>query len=381
MKYKNIIIGYGASGLFLAKHLNDPSTLVLEKNSLAGAKLKLTGNGFSNFTNLKNNEDFLKFIKNSKFFYSAISKYNPRMILDFFKDNGLLINYRENDRIFTKNGSRELIDILSSNKCSVKYNEEVLSIKDNTVTTTLSQYSAQNIIIATGGLSYKVTGSTGFIYDFAKNHELKTVAPYSVEGRIIYKKTSSLSGTSLENVVITFKKKEVSGNFLFTHTGFSGSSSLKICEYLKPNCTIHINFLPEKDEESIIKELKGFNKETLLRTFLSKYFTKAFSEYIVTDLLLKENIKIKQCMAKDIKSLTEYIFNKEYNNVNPVDIDKATVSGGGLSLKEVNPADFSLKKAKGFFVIGEALDIHGEIGGYNLSLAFIEAYNVYLSIK
>ena len=381
MKFKNIIIGYGASGLFLAKHLSSSDTLVIEKNSLPGVKLKITGNGYSNFANLKEKNNFLSYISNNKFFFSAISTYTPKDIVDFFKGQGLAINYRENDRIFTQNGSSELIDILKNNKCSVLYNTVVTDIKNNKVITTNGVYTARNIIIATGGMSYKNTGCDGFIYDFAKKNNLKTIPSYSVEGRLIYKQTSTLSGTSFSNVTITYGKKQESGTFLFTHTGFSGSACLKICEHLKQNSTLYINFLPNCSEKDFLHQLNTYKKEGELKTFLTSFFTKSFSEYLINILNLKTNIKIKHLNDKINKELLKVVFNKEYCNVNPIDIDKATITGGGLSLKEINPKTFNLKNLNNIYVIGESLDIHGQIGGYNLSLAFIEAYNVYNEIK
>lgn len=381
MKYKNIIIGYGASGLYLAKHINDKNTLVIEKNSEAGVKLKLTGNGYCNFTNLKDNSDFLLYINNSKFFYGAISRYNTNDILKFFKEQGLALNYREDNRMFTKNGSDELIDVLSDNECEVLYNTSVTEVTSNTVTTENKTFEADNIIIATGGSSYKFTGSDGYIYKFAKNNDLKTVNPYSVEGKLIYKKTSILAGISIDNVTISYKKKSTNGTFLFTHTGFSGSSCLKICEHLKPNSTITIDFLPERSEDTIKQNINNCNKELELHTFLSGYFTKSFGSYIVSELGLQTNIKIKNLNTVDVDNIINYIKHKEFSNVNPVTLDKAIITGGGLSLKEINPKNFSLKKFPNTYVIGEALDIHGQIGGYNLSLAFIEAYIVYLNLK
>jgi len=139
--------------------------------------------------------------------------------------------------------------------------------------------------------------------------------------------------------------------------------------------------LPQNSENDFLQQLSSYKKEGELKTFLTTFFTKSFSEYLINTLNLKNNIKIKHLNEKIKKELLTVIFKKEYCNVNPVDIDKATITGGGLSLKEVNPKTFKLKNLNNIYVIGESLDIHGQIGGYNLSLAFIEAYNVYKEIK
>jgi predicted Rossmann fold flavoprotein len=234
--YDVIVIGAGPAGLMASITASKKNkVLLLEKNEISGKKLLITGGGRCNVTNLKSNKDFLDEVNyNKKFLYSAINKFGPQDIYDYFIKHGVKLKEEEDNKIFpVSNRSSEILQCLIDElkKVEVRYHENVLNIKIlddiKEVTTNKGIYTCKNIIIATGGSSFKHTGSTGDNMVFARKIKQPVINLFPVETSLILDQdVSILAGTSFDNVTVKYLKKKESGNLIFTHKGISGSASI-----------------------------------------------------------------------------------------------------------------------------------------------------------
>lgn len=388
--YDVIVIGSGPAGMMasiMASKTN--KVLLLEKNNISGKKLLITGGGRCNLTNLKSNNDFLKNIDhNRKYLYSTINTFGPYDIYNYFNAN-VLLKEEEDNKIFPLSNKASDIQkflIKEMHNVEIKYNENVKDINlletYKEVITNNNTYKTKNIIIATGGSSFKETGSSGDNIKFAKilNQPTKYIYPAEV-GITLINDLSFLAGTSIEEVEVKYMNKKTTGNLLFTHKGLSGTSIMLMSEHIYQNNEkeIIIDLLPNLNKEEPKNNLNNFDREKEVKTFLNNYFTKRFSDYLVDSLNL--NIKIKSLNNKTIEELINTI--KEYKlEVKEVDsIDHAYVTGGGIDMDYINTKTMESKIHKGIYFVGEALDIHGPIGGYNITLALSTGYTAGININ
>lgn len=390
--YDCIIIGAGPSGLMAGiKAKENNKILILEKNNKAGKKLLLTGNGRCNITNLKEEKMFLENIKtNKKHLYSTINNFSPSDIYTFFVSNGIPLKEEEDNKIFPKSDkSFDILHVLLSKftKEEIKYNEEVTKIdyEENNikVITQNGMYLTKNIIVATGGASFKQTGSTGDHMKFANMLEQPTIDLYPCEVGILTKEKNNLQGTSFNNVKIKYLKHEKIGKLIYTHKGLSGSAIMELSEYIYQNeeKKIIIDFIPTKREEELIREINEFNKEKELSTYFVNYFTKRFTTYLIEKLNYNQNIKIKNLNTKMVHDIIKIIKEHEIIIDKVDDINNAYVTGGGIDMKYINSKTMESTIKKGVYFVGESLDIHGPIGGYNLTLALSTGYTAGISIN
>lgn len=386
--YDVIIVGAGPAGLMSGIVLSKSNlkVLIIEKNNTAAKKLMVTGNGRCNFTNLKDNEKFLDEVDyNKKYLYSAINLFGPSDIYNFFSKEIKLKEERDN-RIFPlSDKSIDVLEVLMNKlKYDINYNESILDIEvlDNyiKVITSKGEYKTKKIIFGVGGASYPHTGSNGDIINIAKklNHPIVEFFPAEVGIKLLDK--HKIPGISISDVVVKAGKIKKSGFLLFTHLGLSGEAIMKISEfvYLNKNEFIDIDFLPMYD----INELKNYilsYREKNISSVLAQLFMKNFGLYLL-NLINIDDMKIKQLNLKDIDRLINLIKECRYK-VDCVDkLALAYVTGGGISLKQVNTKSFESKIHSGVYFVGECLDIHGPIGGYNITLALSTGYSAGVDI-
>lgn len=382
--YDVIIIGSGPAGLMAGIEASKSNkTLIIEKNSISGKKLLLTGGGRCNLTNLKTNKNFLEEIDyNKKYLYSAINKFGPEDIYNFFTLNKVLLKIEKEDKVFpVSDKSGDILGCLLENTTNVefKYSEYVVDIliRENykEILTNKDTYKTNNVIIATGGSSYKVTGSTGDNMKFARMLNQPTVELFPAEVGVVLEEKTDLAGTSIENVVIKYNKYKKNGNLIFTHKGLSGTSIMKMSEhiYLNPEKNISIDFLPFITKEELIDLVNNFDREKEISTFLSNLFSKRFSTYIL-DRCNVNNGKIKTINSKNLLAIVSLIKDCTFKVKEVDSIDVAYATGGGIDMKYIDSTTMESTINKGIYFVGEALDIHGPIGGYNITLALSTGY-------
>jgi predicted Rossmann fold flavoprotein len=270
--YDVIIIGAGPAGLMAASVINNKKVLLIDKNRIIGKKLQITGGSRCNILNLKEPQDFIKKLptKNGEFLYHSLNEFSPKDMYNFFKENNVPLKIEDHDRVFPKsNKASDIVNmfnkILTKKNVESALNESVINIelseKIKEVITDQNKYQTKNIILATGGVTYSYTGSTGDGLKMIEKagHNITELYPavVALESNDSIITSKKLQGITLENIVLSLKcnnKKiyEVNDNLLFTHFGLSGPAALKISEfvyhYLK-----EIN--PKTMESKIIKGL------------------------------------------------------------------------------------------------------------------------------
>ena len=395
--YDVIVIGAGPSGMMasIVAASNHKKVLLIEKNNIIGKKLELTGGGRCNLTNLKSIDNFIKKIPvNNKVLYSALNLFGPQDIYDYFSKLGVKLKVEDEDRVFpVDNKATTIINALYQElikyKVNIHLNEIVksLDIKDDykEVITDKGSYKTKNIIIATGGISYPHTGSTGDGYKFAKNINHKVTKLYPSQTYLINKNKLPLAGITIEDVIISFNKKEVSGSMLFTHIGLSGPAIFKISEEVYKELqhnkyiTLSIDLIPKYNINQLLNILNNYNPKKEINTFVKDYLPKRLSDYIIE--ILGINKKIGSISNVEKQLLLDTLKNYKIDIKSTGSIEHSFVTGGGIDLKYINSKTMESTLYKGIYFIGEVLDIHGHTGGYNITIALSTGYTAGNSIK
>nr|WP_296255029.1 NAD(P)/FAD-dependent oxidoreductase [uncultured Ezakiella sp.] len=395
--YDLIVIGAGASGLFVASMVNqNQKVLIIEKNDRPGKKLKITGKGRCNITNSKPiNEFFEEVFTNNKFLFSSFYEFTNYDLLDFLNQKGLNTKTERGGRVFPfTDKSTDVIDSLYCNsKAEFLFNENVLNVsKDNifTVETDNGKYNSRFLLIATGGLSYPMTGSTGDGYNFAKSfgHTIIPTRPALVGLNVDLSDEKELMGLSLRNVNVSLisNKKHISefGELLFTHYGISGPTILTLSSFAEKGDIVSIDLKPGLDYTKLDNRLLRDFNDNINKSFknsLDKLFPKSMINYIVKRSGIDEDKKVNQITIDERKSLINLIKNLEFKVISRRGFNEAVITDGGINVKEINPKTMESNLIPGLYFAGEIIDVAANTGGYNLQIAFSTAYKAFKSIS
>ncbi|MDD5157294.1 aminoacetone oxidase family FAD-binding enzyme [Sulfurimonas sp.] len=369
--YDVLILGAGASGLMCASHLSrKKSVAIIDANSKVAKKLKISGGGKCNITNLYVSED--NYDGNSDFVSCSLSCFSKDDLLNYLDKNGVEPILKKNRYYFCQNSSDEIIDILKkqSRHAELFFDREILSAtkKDDVfeVKTTKGSFCTKKLIVATGGKSFKELGASEIGLDIAKSFgvEVKEFTPALV-GLTLQKEQfwmKELSGLSCF-VAIKVGGKILKEEMLFAHRGISGPAILSASLYWQKG-NISIDFLPDNN----IFELIANSKKLLSSVIpLPKRLSKA-----ILDALGVEDIECKK-ITKEARVNLEKIHNYEFAPAGNFGFSKAEVSRGGVLSSELNFATLESLKVKDMYFIGEVVDVTGELGGYNFQWAFSSA--------
>lgn len=396
---KVLIVGAGAAGLmasaFASQNNND--VILLEKNKTVGKKLKITGKGRCNLTNNCRVDEFLKnVINNRKFLYSAISKFSPQDTIDFFEKNGLKLKTERGNRVFpVSDKAQDVVDtfkkILKKNNCKIKYKKvKDLLVKDSTCIGVILEngeiINSDAVILATGGVSYPLTGSTGDGVKFAAElgHTIKPLKPSLVP--LVCKQSfcKELQGLTLKNVSITvldnFKNKEIYkdfGEMIFTHFGVSGpiilSASCHMSDAYKKNYSLKIDLKPALDnaelDKRIVKDFEKYSNKNFINS-LSGLLPKKLIPIIVELSGIDPNLKCHQITKEMRSNLVHLLKNLTLDILDFRSIKEAIITSGGVCISEINPKTMESKLIKNLFFAGEMIDVDAYTGGFNLQIAF-----------
>lgn len=396
--YKSIIIGAGAAGLFLASLLNDKEVLVLEKNSFPGKKLNITGKGRCNITNSCDERELIKQIfTNGKFFYSAFRDFTNFDTVRYFNELGVKTKIERGGRIFPiSDKARDVTNALYHNNiCTFKFNEEVMEIKKESdkfiVKTKNASYESKAVVIATGGISYPTTGSTGDGYIFLERFGHKIVNPkpalVGVETEFNFKQ--ECMGISLKNVEVKLIKKnqvykKEFGEALFTHYGLSGPIILRLSPFVEKGDNLSLDLKPALDHKKLCDRIQrdfDASGSKLLKNSLNHLLLKNLIEPILCISGLDGGKEANKISKEERNALARTIKNMEFTVINRRPLNEAIITDGGVSVKEVNPKTMESKLVDNLFIIGEVLDIAANTGGFNLQIAFSTAYKAYKSLE
>lgn len=395
------IIGAGPAGVFAAINIKNENNQVylLDKNNQIGEKLKITGNGRCNVTNVKYYDEFLEnIIRNKNFLYSAFSRFDNFSMIDFLNKEGIETVIEEDGKVFPKSSkSSEIICLFESliREKGIRFipKTEVEKIEKSDcflLETSRGKYEFDSLIIATGGRTYLKTGSTGDGYNFARSFGHKIIntkaslMPLYLEDRINVK-TLSLSDKKL--CLKTMEKTyEIRGDIMLTPNFITGPAAIKIQalaarDHLK---ILSIDFLPEYTYEMLDKKLISIFEDNS-RKNLSNVLNLLLNDQLVSILLdrlkINKDMKVSEVSREDRKSILDSIKAFDLKMSQKENFDNAVITSGGVDLKEINPKTMESKLVKDLYFIGEVLDIDALTGGFNLQIAFTTAYAASLDIK
>lgn len=400
-----IVIGEGPAGMMaaIAAARNGCNVTILERNEYAGKKLLITGKGRCNVTNaVGSTADFISNVPvNGRFMYSSYSAFDSSDVMNFFENADVPLKIERGNRVFpVSDKSSDIRDALVreviSNKITVRKSRvKSLIIENNDVKgVTLgnsSELFCDSVIIATGGLSYPKTGSTGDGYMFAEKagHTIIPPSPSLVPMTSPDKACSDMMGLSLKNIAVKLIDKDDNnkiiyedfGEMLFTHFGVSGPVILSASSHLRNhkeiNCILSIDLKPALDDKKL--------NDRLLRDFelfknkdVENALVKLLPHSMIHEFVLKSgvpaDVKVNQMKKEQREALIKTFkeFRIDINGLRP--IEEAIITSGGVSVKEINPKTMQSKLMPSLFFAGEIIDVDAYTGGFNLQIAFSTGY-------
>lgn len=395
------VIGGGAGGMMCATMIarKGHSVTLFEKNEKLGKKLYITGKGRCNVTNVAVGNEFLKnVVGGKKFVMGAITRFNSADTRAFFEDLGVPLKIERGGRLFPE--SDKSSDIIKALEKSMKWagvkvclNSPVNEIKKDGELITGVVVGGKFIpfdavVVATGGISYPSTGSTGDGYKFAEKlgHTVIEPVPALCAVKLKSNEPALLEGLSLKNITISatenekFIYKSEIGEMLFTKNGISGPVVLSLSSYINRcdfnKLKLFIDFKPALSLDTLmlrinreISELKAKQVSSLLDSLLPKSLVQIFAKRLGVKLTDKAN----QLDKEKRKNLAFLLKNYDYLLLSLENFDQAVVTAGGVNLKEINPKYMKSKLYSNLYFVGEVLDIDALTGGFNLQLAFSTA--------
>ena len=400
MSKKVIVVGAGAAGLMAsgiaAENGND--VLLIERNDRVGRKVMITGKGRCNVTNncTMINELIAAVPTNGRFLYSAFSRFMPIDTMELFEDMGVPLKVERGNRVFPESDKAvDIVDALNAfsqdgGAKRIKGRVTELIINDGAVKGVKledgEEFEADSVIVATGGASYPLTGSTGDGYELAKQagHTIVDLKPSLVPLVCHEGFCSDLQGLSLRNIEITVLDTETYkevykdfGEMLFTHYGVSGPVILSASSHLKDvkprRFEIHIDLKPAITYEQLDKRIQRDFLENANKNFinaLDALLPKKLVPVIVRLCGIKPATKVNQITKEQRGRLVNLLKDLKVTVMKFRPLEEAIVTSGGVSVKEIDPKTMESKLCKGLFFAGEVIDVDAYTGGFNLQIAF-----------
>ncbi|WP_373893114.1 NAD(P)/FAD-dependent oxidoreductase [Virgibacillus natechei] len=404
MSYDVIVIGGGPSGLMaaIAAAEHGASTMLIEKGKKLGKKLAISGGGRCNVTNRLPQEEVIRHIPgNGRFLYSPFSVFNNYDIIDYFENMGVELKEEDHGRMFPASNSAKtvvngLINQLDKHNVDVHLNTTVKTVdySESIHTITLDsdeKITTKAIVIAVGGKAVPHTGSTGDGYAWAIKAGHTVTKLYPTEVALTsdehFIKNKSMQGLSLRDVALTVLNKKNKPiithqmDMIFTHFGISGPAVLRTSQFVvkeimkgRHNVPMILDVLPNESEDTLYKNTEKLieqNPRKAIKNILKGIVPERFLDYILSFNKISEEQKgatiSKEAIRLIVHSVKKFTF---YVN-GSLPLNKAFVTGGGVSIKEIIPNTMQSKIMSGLYFSGEILDIHGYTGGYNITSALV----------
>ena len=393
-KFDVFVIGGGPAGMMAAGRAAEmgKSVGIIDKNTLLGRKLRITGKGRCNITNTAEISEFFENIPtNPKFLYSALYSFTGQDAIDFFEKRGVPCKAERGGRVFpvsdkAKDVADALYDYVKEYGCEVITGKaKSLIIEDGKVKGVLTDKGnvlCDKVIVACGGMSYPLTGSTGDGYKLAKQagHEIITPRAALVPMQSNDICCKELMGLTLKNIEASLEDKDGKvlgrefGELLFAHFGLTGPVILSLSSSApKDPWTIHIDLKPalsyEQLDARILRDFSKFNNKQL-----GNALVELLPKKMIEPVILKAELDLKKTVNSITKEERQRLKNtlKDFSvactSLRP--IEEAIVTGGGVSVREVNPSTMESKLCKNLYFAGEVLDVDAYTGGFNLQIAY-----------
>ena len=403
--FDGIVIGGGPAGMFasiLAAQQGN-RVLLLERNERLGKKLLITGKGRCNVTNACSAQEVLQNIpRNSRFLYSAMENYPPAQIMDFFESHGCKLKVERGNRVFpVTDKSSSVLECLRNvmHRSGVHIsNERALDIlTDDTgitgVKTARGIVNAKWVILATGGVSYPTTGSTGDGYEMARRLGHTIIEP---QGSLVPLECAGtdcpdMQGLSLRNVSVKLlngKNKVLYkdfGELLFTHFGISGPTVLSASAHMKgDNCKLVIDLKPALDEgklnDRILRDLDQY-KNRSMENALTDLLPRSMIPVILNRLQIPFDLQANSLTKQQRRALVELLKNFSLEITGKRPVAEAIITSGGIKVSEIDPKTMASKLVPGLYFAGEIIDCDAYTGGFNLQIAWATAYAAANAVK
>ena len=399
-----VIIGAGASGMLAAKVASDRGykVIVLEKQKRCGQKLLITGKGRCNISNNCEIVELIEYVPtNGKFLYSAFYTFTNDQVIDMFNDLGVETKTERGKRVFPV--SDKAVDVVRALEKQMRSNKNVEVLLNSKVDKIEAQdgkikkvilsdkreIECDSVIVATGGVSYPRTGSSGDGYKFARNLGHTIIKPKAslIGLEVMEDYVTDLAKLSLRNVSINVynsKNKKIYDDFgemEFTKYGLDGpiikSASCRMGDLSKENYKIVLDLKPALDEDKLDKRVqKDFQK------YANKNFENSLNDLLPKQLIptivklskIDAYIKVNQISKEERKNLVHLIKNITFTVKNYRPIEEAIITSGGVKTSEINSSTMESKLVSGLYFAGEVIDVDAYTGGFNLQIAFSTAY-------
>ncbi len=380
MRYDVIVIGGGAAGLFCAIEAGKRrrKTLVIERNTQIGRKILISGGGRCNFTNRQvSAENFIS--QNPHFCKSALARFTPQDFIRLVEKHNIEYYEKKLGQLFCRSSSRQIVAMLEgecrSADVDVRSGVEVSSVEHGerfTIQTNRGQFTADKLVIATGGLSFPKVGATDFGLKIAKQFGLKiektrpSLVPLIMSGKW---NLAKLAGVSF-NANVETNGTSFRDDVLFTHKGMSGPAILQASNYWSQDQPLTMDALPDLN----IREHITLNRNSRqqLGNFLLQHLPVKISELIIDGKLIAK--PLDQISNKEIDSVTEALKNWQIRFSDTEGYDRAEVMIGGVSTSDLNSNSMAMNKFSDLYFIGEVVDVTGWLGGYNFQWAWASGF-------
>ncbi len=403
LEYSIAVIGAGPSGMMAAIIASGfkKDIVLLEKNDSSGKKLLLSGKGRCNLTNIADLDNFLEhFSSTGLFLRSGFEQFFNSELMKFFEDEGLKLKIERGGRVFPLNDkSKSILDVLKK-----KLKEQNVDVFNNSIVRALREETgewfielagskvikARRVILATGGASYPLTGSTGDGFKIAQElgHKIIPLRPGLAPLETAEDWVQGLAGLSLKNIRISFSqgKKNISseiGEMIFTHFGVSGplvlELSSKIVDWFSDGGSVllRIDLKPGLTEDELdnrlIRDFEDFGNKNF-KNVLKELLPNKLIDVCLKITAIPAFKKANQISSRERKMLRDFLkgFSLVITKVRP--LEEAIVTRGGVSTKEINPRTMESRINKGLYFCGEIIDVDADTGGYNLQAAFSTGY-------
>jgi predicted Rossmann fold flavoprotein len=400
-----IVIGGGPAGMYAAitAAQNNCKVLLLERNDRLGKKLLITGKGRCNVTNNCDEQEILKNIpRNGRFLYSAMAAQPPASVMDFFEKNGCELKTERGNRVFPQSDKAvSVLECLQSRMRRLGVTVQTARVSEIMtgaggvcgVKAGTQVFQGRNVILATGGLSYPTTGSTGDGFRMAQALGHTVTA---TEGSLVPLETAGedcqqMQGLSLRNVAVKLLNAKGKvlykdfGELLFTHFGISGPTVLSASAHLKGDgCRLVIDLKPALEEnkldERILRDLSMYQNRSM-ENALTDLLPRSMIPVVLRRLEIDPNMQANSLKKQQRRALVELLkgFSVEITGKRPV--AEAIITSGGIKVSEIDPKTMESKIVPGLYFAGEIIDCDAYTGGFNLQIAWATAYAAGCSVK